>query len=377
MIRRSRTRRRSTSSSTTSAAARATSAASSATSRSARRRSGCARGSSSPTCARSRTSSTSRTTSCTCGGARCTPSTARSSRTGASSSAARGQERSCARSTGRSAALDPDDLLITDGERAVALAAIMGGEDSEVTDGTTELLLEAANFEPLGILRTSERLALRTAGSNRWEKGVDPYLAENAAVLASRLLVDLAGARLTGHADVHDGLPERPIVRFRTERASRLIGLDIPAGEQRGDARRVRLRRVRRLGGDRPHVARARRDARGRPDRGGRASRARPNPAHDASASPRPGQAHQGAAAAACRRGHPRRRGPVGGVHMEPRRVRSEPGRHPPAEPDDLRAGDPPDDDRARARRGRAHRGRRGRRARRAVRDRARLPRVG
>ncbi len=130
--------------------------------------------------------------------------------------------------------LDPDDLLITDGEQAVALAAIMGGEDSEVTDGTTELLLEAANFEPLGILRTSERLALRTAGSNRWEKGVDPHLAENAAVLASRLLVDLAGARLTGHADVHDGLPERPIIRFRTERASRLIGLDIPAGEQRG-----------------------------------------------------------------------------------------------------------------------------------------------
>jgi len=130
-------------------------------------------------------------------------------------------------------ALDPADLLITDGEKAVALAAIMGGEDSEVTDGTTELLLEAANFEPLGILRTSERLALRTAGSNRWEKGVDPYLAENAAVLASRLLVDLAGARLTGHTDVNGGLPERPIVRFRTERASRLIGLDIPADEQR------------------------------------------------------------------------------------------------------------------------------------------------
>ena len=109
--------------------------------------------------------------------------------------------------------LETDDLLITDGEHAVALAAIMGGEDSEVTDATTEVLLEAANFEPLGILRSSERLALRTAGSNRWEKGVDPHLAEPAAVLASRLLVDLAGARMTGHVDVHDGLPERPVVR--------------------------------------------------------------------------------------------------------------------------------------------------------------------
>jgi phenylalanyl-tRNA synthetase beta chain len=129
--------------------------------------------------------------------------------------------------------LETEDLLITDGERAVALAAIMGGEDSEVTDSTTEVLLEAANFEPLGILRSSERLALRTAGSNRWEKGVDPHLAEPAAVLASRMLVDLTGARMTGHADVHAGLPERPVVHFRPERATKVIGLEIAADEQR------------------------------------------------------------------------------------------------------------------------------------------------
>ena len=130
--------------------------------------------------------------------------------------------------------LDPDDLLITDGENAVALAAIMGGEHSEVTDETTEVLLEAANFEPLGILRSSERLALRTAGSNRWEKGVDPYLAENAAVLASRMLVDLTGARMTGHVDVHDGLPELTVVSFRPDRASKLIGIEVPPEDQRG-----------------------------------------------------------------------------------------------------------------------------------------------
>jgi phenylalanyl-tRNA synthetase beta chain len=129
--------------------------------------------------------------------------------------------------------LDEGDLLITDGEKAVALAAIMGGEDSEVTEETTEVLLEAANFEPLGILRSSERLALRTAGSNRWEKGVDPYLAENAAVLASRMLVDLTGARMTGHVDVHDGLPERPVVQFRPGRASALVGIDVPEDDQR------------------------------------------------------------------------------------------------------------------------------------------------
>ncbi len=129
--------------------------------------------------------------------------------------------------------LTTDDLMIADGERSVALAAIMGGEESEVTAETSEVLLEAANFEPLGILRSSERLALRTAGSNRWEKGVDPHLAEPAAVLASRMIVDLAGARMTGHVDVQAGLPERPVVRLRTDRASRLIGLDVAPDEQR------------------------------------------------------------------------------------------------------------------------------------------------
>ena len=126
-----------------------------------------------------------------------------------------------------------EDLMITDGERSVALAAIMGGEESEVTAETSEVLLEAANFEPLGILRSSERLALRTAGSNRWEKGVDPHLAEPAAVLASRMIVDLAGARMTGHVDVQSGLSQRPVVRLRPDRANRLIGLDVAPDEQR------------------------------------------------------------------------------------------------------------------------------------------------
>ena len=128
----------------------------------------------------------------------------------------------------------PSDLLITDGERPVALAAIMGGLESEVSEETSEVLLEAANFEPIGVLKTSERLALRTEGSNKWEKGVDPYAAEPAAVLASRMIVDLTGAELTGSVDVNDGLPERPVVSLRPGRASRLIGLEVPEEEQRG-----------------------------------------------------------------------------------------------------------------------------------------------
>jgi phenylalanyl-tRNA synthetase beta chain len=115
----------------------------------------------------------------------------------------------------------------------------MGGLESEVSETTSEVLLEAANFEPIGVLRTSERLALRTEGSNKWEKGVDPYAAEPAAVLASRLLVDLAGAEPIGAADVNAGLPERPRVTLRPERATRLIGLDVPEEAQRSILERL------------------------------------------------------------------------------------------------------------------------------------------
>ena len=128
--------------------------------------------------------------------------------------------------------LDPSDLVIADAERAVAFAGIMGGLDTEVRDATTNVLLEAANFEPVGILKTSERHALRTEGSNRWEKGVDPYLAGQAAVMATELIVELTGARWTGEADVKGALPERPVIAFRPDRANELIGLDVDSGEQ-------------------------------------------------------------------------------------------------------------------------------------------------
>ncbi len=128
--------------------------------------------------------------------------------------------------------LDPSDLMIADGERSVALAGIMGGQETEISEGTTHVLLEAANFEPTGLWRTSERLRLRTEGSNRWEKGVDPYLAEQAAAWATELLVDLTGAHFVGHTDAKADLPGRPIVRFRPERASAFIGLEVAADEQ-------------------------------------------------------------------------------------------------------------------------------------------------
>jgi len=129
--------------------------------------------------------------------------------------------------------LDPADLMIADGEHSIALAGIMGGLDSEVSDETTSVLLEAANFEPIGILKSSERHGLRTEGSNRWEKGVDPHLAAPAAVYASELLAATAGARLVGETEVAETLPTRPVVRLRPERSDAVIGLETPPAEQR------------------------------------------------------------------------------------------------------------------------------------------------
>jgi phenylalanyl-tRNA synthetase beta chain len=128
--------------------------------------------------------------------------------------------------------LTPADLVIADGERAVGLAGIMGGEETEVSSGTQNVLLEAANFEPVGILRSSERHSLRTEGSSRWEKGVDPYVAGQAVTYATQLLVELGSARWTGAEDVQAELPKPAVIRLRSERASELIGLEVAAEEQ-------------------------------------------------------------------------------------------------------------------------------------------------
>ncbi len=154
----------------------------------------------------------------------------------------------------------PTDLMITDGKEAVALAAIMGGETSEVTDETTDVLLEAANFEPIGILRTSERLGLRTEGSNRWEKGVDPYAAEPAAILASRLHRRRRGRRA-------DGKRRRARRAPGAARGAAATGAHRSRGGSRDRPRRAarhprppRIRGLRRVGRARADLAGARRD---------------------------------------------------------------------------------------------------------------------
>jgi phenylalanyl-tRNA synthetase beta chain len=128
--------------------------------------------------------------------------------------------------------LDADDLVIADAQRAVALAGIMGGAETEIGDSTRSVLLEAANFDPVTIFRSSERHRLRSEASGRWEKGVDPELAGNAAAFASELLGELAGASLRAASDVY-GEPPLPLqVKFDPAHTDALIGVATPASSQ-------------------------------------------------------------------------------------------------------------------------------------------------
>jgi len=134
---------------------------------------------------------------------------------------------------GQERKLVPADLLIADAERAIGIAGIMGGEETEVSGTTTSVLLETANFEPVTIMRSSERLGLRSEASNRWEKGVDPYGAGHAARFASQLLADLAGGRWMGENDVQAAPTPPARIELRPAHTSALLGLDVPPDKQR------------------------------------------------------------------------------------------------------------------------------------------------
>lgn len=128
--------------------------------------------------------------------------------------------------------LDPDMLLICDGERGVALAGIMGGANSEVGDDTTDILLESACFNPVSIRRTSRRLNLATDSSYRFERGVDPQGTTRALERAVCLIVELAGGEvLAGGVDISGGDLLRPPIRLRPSRCSELLGLALGAEE--------------------------------------------------------------------------------------------------------------------------------------------------
>jgi phenylalanyl-tRNA synthetase beta chain len=127
---------------------------------------------------------------------------------------------------GQERTLDADVLVIADAEKPSAVGGLMGSQWSEVSDTTTTVLLECANFDGPNIQSSSTRLELRTEGSTRWEKGLDPHLVPRALALASQLMVELTGARLVpGTVDLHGQLPEPAVVPLRRERLELVIGV--------------------------------------------------------------------------------------------------------------------------------------------------------
>ncbi|MGH2704014.1 MAG: phenylalanine--tRNA ligase subunit beta [Actinomycetota bacterium] len=139
-------------------------------------------------------------------------------------------------------ALDPDDLVIADAERPVALAGIMGGKESEVSETTERILLESAYFDPASVLRTSRRHALRTEASARFERGADPEAVHAAADYACSLMQDWAGGLVAGGVIDRHPHPIRPrIILLRPERANLMLGTKMHVGEMAGALQRVSL----------------------------------------------------------------------------------------------------------------------------------------
>lgn len=124
--------------------------------------------------------------------------------------------------------LTPDDCVIADKERAVALGGIMGGKFSEVSPQTVDLLIEAAEFAPRCIRATARRVGLHSDSSYRFERGVDPQGVDAASLRACDLILNLAGGELAdGVLDVGRAPPARDPVKLRLPQLARILGIRI------------------------------------------------------------------------------------------------------------------------------------------------------
>jgi phenylalanyl-tRNA synthetase beta chain len=130
---------------------------------------------------------------------------------------------------GRDVVLDESVLVIADRARALGLAGVMGGEHTGIGAGTSDVLFEVAYFQPQAIAGRGRRYGLVTDASQRFERGVDPTLQERAIERATELLLGCAGGTPgpTEVTELRAELPQRPAVRFRPERARRVIGVAI------------------------------------------------------------------------------------------------------------------------------------------------------
>jgi len=128
---------------------------------------------------------------------------------------------------------DTETVLVCDREGPSGVAGIMGGQVSEVSESTTRVLLEAANWNGTNVLRTSRKLGLRSEASARFEKGLHPELCMRGQIVASRLFVELCGAKLVpGTIDVAGEIPDHHHIGLREEKVGELLGMEVGEADQ-------------------------------------------------------------------------------------------------------------------------------------------------
>lgn len=131
---------------------------------------------------------------------------------------------------GQERTLDNSVLMICDGEKAVGLAGIMGGENSMITDTVTTMLFEAACFDGTNIRHSGRKVGLRTDASSKFEKGLDPNNAMDAMNRACQLVEELGAGEVVGNAvDVYPNVREGRRIPFEPKQYNRLLGTDIAA----------------------------------------------------------------------------------------------------------------------------------------------------
>ncbi len=127
----------------------------------------------------------------------------------------------------------PEDVVVCDATRPVALAGVMGGADTEVHDGTTAVLVEAAYWLPSQVLLTSKRLDLRSEASARFERGMDPNYCDVAADRVAELLAEIAGGEVAARVDAYPRHIDPATIDLPLGEIPRVLGVDIP-GEVAG-----------------------------------------------------------------------------------------------------------------------------------------------
>ena len=143
---------------------------------------------------------------------------------------------------GQERTMDQDVLMICDGEKAVGIAGIMGGENSMITDDVTTMLFEAACFDGVNIRKSSKRVGLRTDASGKFEKGLDPNNAMDALNRACQLVEEMGAGEVVGGAvDVYSKKKEPVRVPFDAAKINRMLGTDISEEEMIGYFKKIDL----------------------------------------------------------------------------------------------------------------------------------------